>query len=345
VETAVLAVSLVPAAAPACTTFCWESDGSLLFGKNYDWSVEAGLLVVNQRGVQKSAETLDRPARWTSRFGSITFDQYGREFPCGGMNERGLVMELMWLDDTRYPPADARPALPTLQWIQYQLDTAATVDDVVASDRSVRIAADGSAKIHFLVADAGGDVAAIEFLDGRMVVHRGAEMPFRVLANDTYARSLAYARAIDLDGAALGRSSLDRFARAARRTARPPAPRAASIDDAFALLADVAQAETTQWSIVYAIGARRVYFRTRSHRAVRWIDLDGLSWECDAPARILPLDAPVAGDAAPFLVEYTPAANLAVVRAAFAGTSFLRDLPAQAHAEHARYPETTRCAP
>jgi choloylglycine hydrolase len=26
---------------------------------------------------------------WTSRYGSITFNQYGREFPSGGINEKG----------------------------------------------------------------------------------------------------------------------------------------------------------------------------------------------------------------------------------------------------------------
>jgi choloylglycine hydrolase len=28
---------------------------------------------------------------WISKYGSITFNQYGREFPTGGMNEKGLV--------------------------------------------------------------------------------------------------------------------------------------------------------------------------------------------------------------------------------------------------------------
>lgn len=47
--------------------------------------------------------------------------QYGRNFPTGGMNEAGLVIELMWLDGSRYPVPDARPAVDNLQWIQYNL--------------------------------------------------------------------------------------------------------------------------------------------------------------------------------------------------------------------------------
>ena len=59
---------------------------------------------------------------WVSQYGSITFNQYGKEFPTGGMNEKGLVVELMWLDGTIYPQPDERPAIGVLQWIQYQLD-------------------------------------------------------------------------------------------------------------------------------------------------------------------------------------------------------------------------------
>ena len=40
---------------------------------------------------------------WTSKFGNVTFNQYGKEFPTGGMNENGLVIELMWLNEARYP--------------------------------------------------------------------------------------------------------------------------------------------------------------------------------------------------------------------------------------------------
>ena len=35
--------------------------------------------------------------------------------------------------------------------------------------------------LHYLVADANGNVATIEFLDGKMVVHRGSNLPFTVL--------------------------------------------------------------------------------------------------------------------------------------------------------------------
>lgn len=329
--------------AAACTTFCYEDGGTRVFGKNYDWNVEDGMVVVNQRGVAKTALTRGGAATWTSRFGSLTFNQYGREFPSGGINERGLAVELMWLDETEYPAADSRGALPTLQWIQYQLDNAATVDEVIASDARVRITDGGSARIHFLVADAAGGVAAIEFMAGKMVVHRDAGMPYPVLTNDTYEASVEYARTA---GRRLGVSptaSLDRFARAASHACKAD-DRAEAVRNAFALLGEVAQGEYTQWSIVYDLRDRRAYFKSRLAPEVRWIDLDALSFECGEPVRVLDINANLAGDAAPKLAVYDEEANRRLVRASFAKTPFLREVPLDAREELARYPRSTACA-
>lgn len=327
--------------ARACTTFCFEQDGTRVFGKNYDWNVEDGLVIVNKRGVTKTAFTIDNPAEWTSRFGSVTFNQYGREFPGGGINEQGLVIELMWLDETMYPEPDRRRALPTLQWIQYQLDNAANVDEVIASDSKVRIAEAGSARIHFLIADAKGNVATIESLNGRTTVHRGDKLPYPVLTNDMYQVSVTYAQHLD-PARPLTNSSLDRFARVTRGL---PTTKGDAVEKAFTLLDDVAQGEYTQWSIVYDIGEKRAYFRTRLHREVRFLDVDGLDFSCATPVQVVDLNAAHAGDVSKHLADYSPDLNRNLVRAAFTETEFLRDTPADAVEALARYPEGTACKP
>jgi choloylglycine hydrolase len=328
--------------ARACTTFCFED--VLIFGKNYDWNVDDGLVMVNKRGVLKQAAIEKGPAEWTSRYGSVSFNQYGREFPSGGINEKGLVVELMWLDDTTYPRPDRRGGLTTLQWIQYQLDTAATVEDVVASDQVVRIQG-ATARIHFLVADAQGEVAAVEYLDGKMVVHRGDDLPYRALTNDTYQRSAEYAKKFNDVTREMSRSSLDRFALAAMTVDQGPAEGVAPVDAAFALLARVAQGEFTQWSIVYDIGARRAYFRTRTCPEVRWIDLGPLDFSCSTPVRVIDINTQLAGDVTSRLAEYTLDANRALVGASFSQTEFLRKVPAETLDQVARFPDQLRCAP
>ncbi|HOC73269.1 MAG TPA: hypothetical protein PKL54_10660, partial [Candidatus Hydrogenedentes bacterium] len=93
---AALAMLLAASAAHPCTTFVLENGGAPVFGRNYDWSVESAALFVNKRGVRKIAVLLNPatapPAEWTSKYGSVTFNQIAREFPCGGMNEAGLVV-------------------------------------------------------------------------------------------------------------------------------------------------------------------------------------------------------------------------------------------------------------
>jgi choloylglycine hydrolase len=312
---------LAASATDACTTFCTRG----LFGRNYDFEIGYGMVVVNKRGMQKSSR-VEHGARWTSSYGSVTFNQFGRDNPTGGMNEKGVVVELMWLDGTRYPSRDARPEIGTLEWIQYQLDTAAGVDDVIANAKKVRIIERG-APLHYLVADANGDVAAIEFLNGELIVHRGDRLPVAALANDPYTRSLTSMK----NGAA------DRFARAAKAL-----PAATTIDAAFAILDNVAQ-PSTQWSIVYDIRNRAIAWRTAANGARREVRFDAFDFRCASPVRVLDVDAG-RGNVTAMFRDYTRTANETLVRKSTLETSFLSDTPEADIVEAARWPERATCS-
>ena len=187
--------TLAPYSSNACTTFCLQDGkGNILFGKNYDFPTGLGHIHVNYRNQEKTAFALpgETAISWVSKYGSITFNQVGKEFPHGGMNEAGLIIELMWHQDARYPENDDRFGLSELQWIQYQLDNSASVEDVLKSDRLLRISSHSVATIHMLIADAAGNVATIEYLDGELVCHTGEGLVYPVLANCTYDISLEY---------------------------------------------------------------------------------------------------------------------------------------------------------
>jgi penicillin V acylase-like amidase (Ntn superfamily) len=340
-----LTLLLLATAGPvmACTTFCLRDNGRIVFGKNYDWNVGDGMLVVNKRGVARTADAAGdpKPARWVSKYGSVTFNQYGRDFPSGGINEAGLTVELMWLDDSRYPKVDSRPSVDVLQWIQFQLDSHATVEEVLAADRKLRIAS--QVPLHYLVADRKGQVATVEFLDGRMVAHAGAALPVAVLTNNTYDESLQYGRSLGRKPAPGGVGSLARFARAAGRVRGFQARGTDPVAYAFDTLDKVAQPGYTQWSIVYEVDRGRVHFRTRDRRKIRSLDLADVDFACSTPVRVLDLDADVAGDVARRLVPYTPELNRSLVRASFQKTPFLADMPEIERERVARYPESDSC--
>jgi choloylglycine hydrolase len=318
----------------------------VVFGKNLDWMVEDGLVLVNKRGVAKTAYTKTNPVRWVSKHGSLTFNQYGRDAPMGGINEAGLVVENMWLEGSQYPAPDARLELGALEWIQYQLDTAANVAEVLASDTAVRIRND-VAPLHFLVCDDTGACATVEFLRGRMVVHSGEELPAAALTNSTYDRSLAFLRDVEKEPTSRSHQarydSVGRFARAAQGARGfDPKESASAIDHAFSVLDSVA-VRRTQWRVVYDLTARRVYFRTRSRSEIRHADLRAFDLRCSEPVMMLDMSRALAGNVSAEFTEYTSEANLALVRSAYRQTPFLKDADAAALEHYAHSPESTFC--
>src|SRR2546423_10709067 len=254
---AIVVFSLYSNFTRACTTFCLVSKGEVLFGRNYDWTVGDALVLANKRGVAKTATIIDSEngAKWISKYGSITFNQYGRENPTGGMNEMGLVVEQMWLDETEYPKVDSRPAVGTQEWIQYVLDISATTSEAIKNAEGVRI--ESEVKVHYLISDKAGNAASVEFLKGLMVVHTGANLSTPALTNDTYDESLRFAGHTDA-AKATSNESQDRFARAVKQTkyfGQKNLSDQQAVTYAFQVLDDVAQKKAvntfTQWSIVY----------------------------------------------------------------------------------------------
>jgi choloylglycine hydrolase len=275
---------------PNCTAFMFRQPTGVVTGKNLDWPVGLGSVHLNSRGVSKTAwvGSADRPATWVSRFSSITLNQFGREFPLGGMNEVGLVVEELGFWPARYPPQDDRPAVNELEWIQYQLDRFASVAEVLAAEGEVRIAP-FLFGLHYLVTDASGDAAVIEYLNGASVVHTGEDLPVAALANDTYANLVRQLRDHmgfgGLREPGSGHESPERFVRAATRIRQfESADLSAPVDSAFVLLGDVAQ-EDTQWSVVYDAGKGTVHYRTRMDHHVRSVRSSNDRADCrDGPA-------------------------------------------------------------
>ena len=324
----------------ACSTFCINVGDRRLFGKNYDFEIGEGLVMSNPSGLQKRGAHAGGP-QWTATFGSVTFNQFGRDHPMGGINTAGLVVELMWLNEARYPAADARSSLGVLEWIQYQLDTASSVDEVLKSDERVRI--QGQVPLHYLVSDRGGNAATVEFLDGRLVAHKDGKLPIPVLTNSVYQESVAFTES-RRGSVPRGSGSMERFARAADGVARLKSKTPAdAVEAAFGVLQSVAQSNT-RWTIVYDQSAGTVHFRTATHRPIRTIAVNDLDFSCSAGARMLDLDTRVAGDVTRQLQPYSSEAHLAMLRKNYAASSVTRRTPPDEILAIATRPEKSACA-
>ncbi|MBI4508134.1 MAG: linear amide C-N hydrolase [Deltaproteobacteria bacterium] len=342
-------IAILPAwpSADACTTFLFERGGKSVVGKSYDWDTGPGLAVVNKRGVAKQAlllNPLQKPAKWVSKYGSLTLNQYGREMPNGGMNEAGLVVEVMWLDSSAYPKAHDKPALTELQFIQYLLDNFATAAEVAEHASEVKVAK-AYASVHYLACDRTGACVALEFLDGALVVTESARMPARVLTNNTYAESAAFLAKLRGFGGKqavpMGSGSLERFARAASLVAAGSKSKGPLHNAAFAVLDSVSQGEMSQWNIVYDPNAMRIWFRTHKVPKVKSVELGKLDFACAVPAQILDIDTDRAGDVTHLFQDYSLAANEKLITETLA--PLLGRIPAQATQVLARYPDMLRC--
>ncbi len=328
----------------ACTTFVLQHGVEVLFGRNYDWHLDTGLVVVNKRGVAKKAFSFEKPIAWESRYGSVTFNQYGREFPNDGLNEAGLAMAVMWLDTTKYPSSDERHTITSAQWVQYQLDTAKTVDDVIASDAKLRITHLAGAQVHFLVADATGAAAVIEFLDGKMVVHTGNNLQAKALANNTCDDLQGYLRrfrGFGGDEEPRGTSSsFDRYvtgADASRRVAAGELP--ATAETVLDTLAKAAQGNFTKWSIAYDLANKRITYRTHRQPEIKTLAFAELDFDPATPVQVIDINTPEVGNLAPHLQAYTTEQNRALIDQAFDATWFLKPFPALIRQQIAEYPE------
>jgi penicillin V acylase-like amidase (Ntn superfamily) len=302
----------------AYTTFFLKKNGQMVFGRNYDWVTAIGMINTNLRGVIKHSLDLEHRnvLQWQSKYGSVTFNQYGREFANGGMNEKGLVVELMWLNESKYPAPDNRPGLSVLQWIQYQLDNCSSVDEVIATDKKVRIVSTGTPQ-HYLVADSKGNVATIEFLSGKMVVHRGSNLPYPVLANDTYNASLQNASASSNKG--FQANSGDRFARACAlvQQYKKADTKKPIVDYSFDLLNNVAQGNFTKWSIVYDITNRRIFFKTSVNPDIKSFDVNAFDYSCSSNALAFNMNQKASGNINKLFTAYSNNVNYKMLKEAF----------------------------
>lgn len=304
----------------ACTTFLIHHNGQLIFGRNYDWVTDAGLVCTNQRGLYKTSYKMPdgETISWIAQYGSITFNQYGKEFPTGGMNEKGLVVELMWLDETKYPEADKRPSIGVLQWIQYQLDNCASIEEVIASDKKLRITST-SAPLHYLVADANGNAATIEFLDGKLLVHKGSDLPFPVLTNSTYEESkLTGAPKSSGNYESFQNNSIERFAKACRMVTQFTENKITTpvVDYAFSILDNVSQGDHTKWSIVYDLKNKIIRFKTKSFITVKTISLSAFDFSCSVSSKAFDMNQTGKGDISKAFKYFSPELNRQVLEKA-----------------------------
>ena len=295
-----VAPMLAPAAAEACSRFVYETgSGGFITARSMDWFEDIGSdFWAFPKGMQRDGGLGEGSVEWVSKYGSITLSGYDIG-TTDGMNEAGLVANLLYLAEADYGAEDDRPRLSVGAWAQYALDNYATVAEAVAdlSTESFQMVAPTlpnghAAGLHLSLSDRSGDSAIFEYLDGKLVIHHGRQ--YKVMTNSpTYDEQLAITGYWDQIGGMTmlpGTSrAVDRFARASFYLESVPKfddPRMAA-SAALSIIRNVSvplgitdpdapNIATTIWRSVADQQAGRYYFESAISPNVYWVDIDKL---------------------------------------------------------------------
>lgn len=319
---AALLAGLVPFADACSRAVYFGKEGQTVTGRTMDWVEDMkSNLWLFPRGMKRDGGLAEGSLSWTSKYGSVITSVY-EAATADGINEKGLVANLLYLVESEYPPAtDTRPAISIAAWAQYLLDNHATVGEAVAevkkdAFRIVPVNTPNGMKgaVHLSFSDASGDSAIFEYVKGKLVIHHNKN--YQVMTNSpTFDEQIALNKYWEQIGGTVmlpgTNRAADRFARAsfyinACKQSADPREAVASV---FSVMRNVSvprgistpgqpNIASTLWRTVADQKNRIYYFEDTANPSLIWVNLDKLDFAEGTGTRKLTLAGkpPVGGD-------------------------------------------------
>ena len=183
----------------ACTRVLYVAkDGTVITGRSMDWGEDLkSNMWVLPRGMKRDGMGGKNSISWESKYGSLIVTGYDIG-TCDGMNEKGLVVNMLALVESDYgKPPEGTKLICMSTWAQYILDNHATVAEAIADLKkenfqvqTVVLPTGRPANMHLCIADPSGDSAVLEYVKGKLVIHHGKQ--YKVMTNSpTYDKQLA----------------------------------------------------------------------------------------------------------------------------------------------------------
>jgi hypothetical protein len=248
-----------------CTVFLAGDPAGPVVGRNFDWDPNPALILhTHPPGGPATTSIVDISYLGYDRAHLADLaTPAGRRallraplLPFDGMNEYGLAVGMAAEESAVANRRPGRTVVGSVRIMRLVLERARTVSEAVAVLGAYDLDFTGGPPLHYLVADATGASAIVEFVGGRFTVVPRRARPWQVMVNFQQATSTEASRRAD----PRWRTATDRLAAARGRLD----PR-----QALALLADVRQGNT-QWSVAYDLKGRQAYVVVnQDYRTVR----------------------------------------------------------------------------
>ncbi len=310
-----LATSMVVTSVHACTRFVYHGvQGEVITARSMDWKTDVGTnLWVFPRGMARNGEAGPNSVKWTSKYGSVIASGYDIS-TTDGMNEAGLVANVLWLAESSYPEYDIKtPGLSIAAWAQYVLDNFATVQEAVQvlQKQPFTVVTDNVpgqdrlATLHLSLSDASGDSAIIEYIDGKQVIHHSRD--YQVMTNSPiFEKQIAMEEYWKQIGGTVmlpgTNRAADRYARAMFYVNAIPKSEdeVESVASVFSVIRNVSvpyglttenepNISSTRWRTVADQKRMRYFFESALTPNVFWIDLKQLDFS-EKTGKVLTLD-------------------------------------------------------
>lgn len=238
----------------ACSLFAALNDPqNKLFGRNFDWQHSPALLLFTDPPVGYASVSLVDIAYLGFQGAaadnllelSISDRQSlldAPQLPFDGMNEHGLVVGMAAVPPGNVEPDPGKPTVGSLGIIRLMLDQTANVSEAIALMQQYNIDFEGGPPIHYLIADAAGATALVEYYRGEMIISY-SQNPWDQATNFLRAENAAEGQCWRYDRI---RQEMDKVSGKLEPSS------------AIELLGEVAQ-NNTQWSVVYMLDRREIH--------------------------------------------------------------------------------------
>jgi len=303
-----------------CTVIKMKTENGFLLGKNNDTFFEEGILFTNKRGVKKRALIMPPavPFQWVSKYGSLSFSQCGKELPVGGMNEAGLIVEQTTLPETKYPEYQGIAGIGELQIIQCILDTCANVHDAIRLFEQVEIC-QPTWTIHYVLADKSGDMAIIEYVNGERKIYCGDDLTVEALTNSRYDKSINLSNKSNQNLCWVNDYEKNSFFRFIKASGFLNSKNSFDVQSAFKALENLERTDTV-WNIIYHPQTLNLYFKTKSSKGIKSIDINKIDLGEKSQPLLFPLSDSADGNINDKMIKYSREKNGELVNKFFRNT-------------------------